>query len=583
MFNEPIRMVFINLVSSSILLSGIIFYKFVYPKKKINLFFLLILISFLPLTSLLRPGDYESGDFNIHMYRIMSFYDSLKEGILMPSWASEINATYGVPLFVFNYPLPYYLVSFFHWIGFNFITSMKIYLGLSFVLSGMFMYLWIKKITNNKLAAFTAGIFYLFAPYHLIDIHFRATPGEALIFTVTPLVFFFITKYFMEKRFISLVFVVLFTDLLFLAHPLLAPIFSGIAILYILYLSNIKKYSRKSVLLIISSLILGFMASIYTWISYFIYAPYTSKLPVGYVVEFYNFLQIFYSPWRYGFLFQGPKGELALIIGYTQIFILITSVIMLVLKKIPKKIFMQYFFWVFLCFSFIFLMHPISGFLWNHILNVGALLMPCGRLSLAISFCISVVAAYFTITFLDYKTKRKFLYLLIIITIGYTVLNWGHRRVIPEIDDSVLRSNVWKSIQITPYFMNSKWTETASYWFPEKPTMPLQVINGEANIKVIKKDSIKHLYVIDAETPITIRENTLYFPGWSLKSNNRYINIYPDKKGVINAELPQGIQYIEIIYEDIPLYKLSKIISAASFLGLLFLILLYYVRKVFFK
>ena len=165
-------MVFINIMSSLALLGGLLFYKFIFPKKKINLFFLLILISILPIISIFRNGDYESGDFNIHIYRIMSFYDSLKEGIIMPSWAAELNATYGNPLFIFNYSLPYYIISLFHFIGISFISSMKLYLGLTLYLSGIFMYLWIKELTGNKLAAFTSAIFYIFNPYHLIDVHF---------------------------------------------------------------------------------------------------------------------------------------------------------------------------------------------------------------------------------------------------------------------------------------------------------------------------------------------------------------------------------------------------------------------------
>ena len=193
---DPYKMVYVNLTASFILCAGLLIYKYVYPKRDINLFVVLILVSILPLLSLLRPGAYESGDFNIHIYRIMSFYDSLKEGHIMPSWAAELNATYGNPLFIFNYSLSYYLISFFHFIGFSFIFSTKLYLGINLFLSGIFMYLWIRTVTGNKFAAFVSAIFYVFNPYHLIDIHFRATLGESTIFTLAPLIFFFITKYF---------------------------------------------------------------------------------------------------------------------------------------------------------------------------------------------------------------------------------------------------------------------------------------------------------------------------------------------------------------------------------------------------
>src|SRR6266403_2106879 len=105
---DPFRMVFINLIGSFVLICGILCYRYFYPKKPLNLFVLLLLISLLPLVSLLRPGDYESGDFNIHIYRIINFYRSLSEGHFLPSWAGNLNATYGYALFIFNYSLPYY-------------------------------------------------------------------------------------------------------------------------------------------------------------------------------------------------------------------------------------------------------------------------------------------------------------------------------------------------------------------------------------------------------------------------------------------------------------------------------------------
>ena len=512
-------MVLVNLAASLVLTVGLVFYRFVYPKKKINLFILLILISLLPLISLLRPGDYESGDFNIHIYRIISFYESLREGIIMPSWSAELNAMYGVPVFIFNYPLPYYFISFFHWLGFTFIAGTKLFLSLTYFFSGIFMYLWINKLTNNKFSAFTAGIFYLFAPYHLIDTHFRATPGESLIYPLVPLIFFFITKYSLEKQFIYLVLISLFTFLLFLAHPLLAVVFWALAILYVVYLNLVKK-DIKSLFAFLFSLLIGFVSSLYVWLPYLLYSPDTYNVESVSRIIFYPFSHLFYSPWMYGFLFQGHHGELELVIGYAQIFILAFSLVMIVLRRIPKKIQLDYTFWTGLCIIILLLMHPAFTFLWDFTPGAGGMLMPYGRLSLAISFCISVIAAYFIIAFLLAQSKRKLVYLLFLVTIGSTILNWGHRRVIPEIGDPYLREHAWAGVGITPPFMNSKWTKTPSYWFPKRPDTPLEVLTGKGIVKPLTRTSTKHVYILSAETPIVIRENTLYFPGWSLKSNN---------------------------------------------------------------
>src|SRR3989344_8199289 len=202
---DPYRMIVVNIVSSIVFLGGLLVYKYIFPKKKINLFFLLIILSLLPLISLLRAGAYESGDFNIHVRRTIEFYDLLKEGILMPTWAGNFNGTFGYPIFGFNYTLPYYLTSFVHILGFSFISSMKILIGLCFILSGIFMYVFSKNLFKNDLAAFSVSVLYLFNPYHLIITHFKIPIGEILAYSLIPLVFYFINKYLNKKQIIFII------------------------------------------------------------------------------------------------------------------------------------------------------------------------------------------------------------------------------------------------------------------------------------------------------------------------------------------------------------------------------------------
>lgn len=579
---DPYRMVVVNVIASCLVLFGIGLFKYIYPKRKINFFLLLLIISMLPLISLLRAGTYESGDFNIHIYRIMSFYDSLAEGNFMPSWAAELNATYGNPLFIFNYSFSYYLISIFHFSGFSFIAGMKIYLGLAFFLSGIFMYLWIKTLTNNKVASFTAAIFYLFTPYHLVDFHFRATPGESTSFALVPLLFYFVTRYFREKKSIFLISSSFFTILLFLAHPLLAFVLFGILVLYIFFWAYINKNYYLSFLNLFA-LVIGFIGSIHTWIPFFIYKSYMFQYP-SHQLPFNDFTSLFYSPWRYGFLFQGHYGELALMIGYTQILVIIMLVLLFITKKIPSNIKLHLVFWLSMFSFFLFLMHPYSNIIWQFLPSLW-MLVPFGRLLLPTAVITSVLAGYLALIFHKSKTKRKFIYLLIFFTVGYTILNWGHRRVIREIDDKVLRAGVWKSTVtegVTAYFLNNRWADINNFWFSELPKNHLEIINGKGVVKQISRTTTVHSYIIAAETPITIKENTLYFPGWSLESNYERRTIYPGKRGVINAKLPQGLQYLELTYEDIPIYKFIKNISLGVFLSLLFILLINIFKSIFF-
>ena len=569
---DPYKMVFVNVIASCLVLLGIIAYRLLYPKKKINLFILLLFISILPIISIFRAGTYESGDFNIHIYRIMAFYDSLLEGHFMPSWAGELNATYGNPLFIFNYSLPYYFVSLFHFIGASFIASMKIYLALNMYLSGVFMYMFVRKLTNNQLAAFTSAIFYLFNPYHLIDVHFRTTLGESTIFTLVPLLLFFITSYFDNRNLIYLASTALVTQLLFLAHPMIAGIFLIISALFAFLLTSTRK-KVKNLILVLISLFVGAVASIYSWISFLIYSSYIFPNP-GKSIFQDTFSNIFYSPWRLGLLFQGPNGEMAPIIGYTQVFVVIIIIVILIKGRVSKILRPHFVFWLLVLFSVLFFMSPFSKIIWDSLPFFS--MLQSHRLLLPITLSTSVLAGYLALAFFKTKNKKVFIYLLLLITIGYTILNWGHRRLIPEINDSVLRKSVWISTVTegtTAYFLNNRWADINNFWFSKIPNHHLEIIQGKGTIKEIKRTSTQHNYLVYAQTPIVVKENTLYYPGWNLKSNYNNISIYPGERGIINAKLPNGIQHIELVYEDIFPYKITKIVSVATFITLIILLI----------
>lgn len=566
---QPYKMVLANITTSSLLLILILFYRYIYPKRRINLFALTILISLLPIISILRIGDYESGDFNTHVYRSMSFYNALLDGQFMPSWASELNANYGYPLFIFLNPLLYYLVSLFHFIGFTFISSMKILLAISFVFSGVFMYLFTKSIFKNDLAAFTTSVFYLFTPYHLLDLHFRVAVGETLFFTLLPLFMFFIHRLINNYSFKNTLTVGLITGLLFFTHQAMALFSIIIGGLYLFFLVFLDKTEKpKRLIFATASLSIGFIISMYVWLPHLIYPKYTyAHLLSSQVVSFPNFLELFYSPWRFGFLFQGPKGEHAYLIGYAQLFIILATLILILKEKTISKIKIHQFFWFF-CFSvFFFMLTPFSKFIWETlpILNT---VQFATRLLLPLAFIIAILAGYFA---LYYKNKSLIINFLVILTIGYTILNWGHRRLIPEISDTTLKNNLPKATAEGEAFCcmgSPRWVDIKNPWMENAPLKPIEIVRGEGNVTSLFRNSVRHEYAISANTSLLVKENTLYFPGWRVLANGQEVSIdyeNPEFKGIINFSIPKGLSYIKVEYHDLPILTLSKFVSFIGF------------------
>lgn len=552
----PYKMVLISCIASLILIIGVLVYRYIYPKKKINLLALITLISILPVISIFRPGDYESGDFNIHIFRAIDFYNSLKDGFIMPSWAGNLNSTFGYPIFIFINPLPYYMIAFFHVLGFSFIFSMKLFLAISFILSGIFMYLWIKNLYKNELAAFTAGVFYLFTPYHLVDLHFRATVGEIAIFMTTPLLLLFITKNIQKQSTRLFLCISAAVGLVIISHQAMAVFSLFLAFLFAVYYTIV---SKNSFVTFVKSIIFPFamglvLVSPYL-LPYVTHSPYTILSTFNGVV-FPPFQDLLYSPWRWGLLFQGPNGELSPLIGYVQIFIILASGYLLIKHK-KDKYYVDRIFWLCLVLFFLLLITPISTIIWYTVPLI-KLAIISSRMLLFAAVCISVLAALFVISI----KKRKFaIYFLIFITTAYTILNWGHRRVIPEITDTNLIMSLEESSDYEGWGIGVPKWHKAVIWEKGTPKEHAVIISGKGTIKEMSRNTAKHTYLIHAETPLYIKENTWYFPGWTLSVNNKVSTIDQNNLKYINFSLPKGVHLVEVEYKDLQILKVAKIIS----------------------
>lgn len=553
-------MVFVNLVGVFILAIGTLLYKFVYPKEKINLFFLLILISILPIISIFRTGAYESGDFDIHVYRTMAFFKSLSEGHFMPSWAGDLNATYGYPLFIFNYTLPYYLISFFHWIGFSFISSMKVFLATNLVLSGIFMFLFTKNIFKKNLPAFVSSVFYIFAPYHLIDVHFKVVIGEILFFTILPLAFLFLDKLIKKKSFFYVFSFALLFATLIISHLVIA-LFVGILMLFYLLFETPKNTYISTFLYAAAGFAISLLISLYQWLGPLILSQYSYMQNVRIAIPYSpTILDLLYSPWRFGFLFQGSKGELSFLLGYAQLIVIIALVILIFMKKNPKELVSRIIFWLVAFFMVIFCILPYSRPLWGlfYLISIAG----PHRLLILTSFISSVLAGYLSLTL----RRQWIIYALVIVAIGSTILNWGQRRVIPQITDSILQDNLWKSTsQIEGHFYaNTKWVDIKHPWFSVLPESHLEILHGNGAIKNLLRTSTEHRYLLTAKTTLRIQENTLYYPGWRGFIDGKEISLFPSNNGIIQSDIPKGTFILEIVYQDEPTYELIKLVSIAA-------------------
>lgn len=562
---DPYRMVVVNIILSFILLIGTLIYRFLYPKKKINLFFLLILIGLLPLISMLRQGTYESGDLSWHTIRVMSFYKIISLEHIFPAWTPEWFGGFGIPFFSFGYILPYIIASIFHFIGFSFLASTKMLLASSYLLSGIFIYLFVKDDLGKK-AGFTAAIFFLFSPIHLINMHFEAAIAMVLSYLFLPLCLHLTKKILLETTFKWGFLLIFSVALLILSHQVISLSFFPVIILYGLFLIKIHKIKFKAVSYFLISLGYSLLLTFFYWIPILYESEFTQQAINPNHNTLLSLSDLLYSPHRFGLLFQGGYGELYRIIGYTQIVVVLLSFFIL-RKKNYIKIKKLTLFFLLLLFIYTFMITSFSRPIWEFI-PLMKYFEYSARLLVIVSFLTAVIAGLVVKVF----NKNWLITALCSLTILYTILNWGNRTTIPSVNDNTLSNKevAWPGIgkdsglvPPTPIWINKSNLKNLKY-----RSANIEILSGNATVRELSRSSKLHEYLISVKSDqAKFKENTLYFPGWKVIEGSTEHNIdYTNKKytGIVIFNLKKGTHKIKVIYTNTMVRRTSQTVSIVA-------------------
>ncbi|MFH0864230.1 MAG: 6-pyruvoyl-tetrahydropterin synthase-related protein [Candidatus Gottesmanbacteria bacterium] len=537
-------------------------------KKHLPLFILLIL-AFIPMLDFFYPGLPLTHDGQDHVARIASFYQSLVEGNLIPRWAGNLNWGYGHPILMFLYPLSSYTASFFHILGLDLVNSIKVVFVISFVFSGLSMYLWISSLWGRK-AGLVSGLLYMFAPYHFVDIYVRGAIGENLAFVWPPLICYFAYTLSKKVKYRHLLGLALSFAALILSHNALSIMFFLPIIGYMVFLvieSNNKKLTAFCFLL---SSIIGLGLSAFFWIPAYFEGKYTlrdivTKNNITGFVE--NIQRLIWFPWSYD-----GADNIPVQLGIMQWIIILISPLVIWFFRRKKMSFWK--FLVFLLFIFwvsIFMILPVSRPLYNVFPALQKLQFSWRFLSLAI-FTPAIFVGALIYLFPD----RIGTLFTSIIVIGILLLNKNYWHA-----QSYLYQN--ESFYQGIYNGTTDTGESAPRWsvrFMEKrPKSHIEVIDGQANIKEIKRNTNEHQYEINTTTKTRIRENTLYFPGWQVLIDNQPSAIeFQDEhnRGLITFFVKPGKHVVTVKFGETKLRLVSDIIS---FMSLLFLIGTFFFKK----
>lgn len=520
--------------------------------------FLLITISMLLVLSFWKIGVPETHDGQIHLARAANFYLALKEGQIPPRWAPNLNSGFGYPIFIFNYPFPSALVSFFMIIGASITTAYKLTITLACLASSIGMYLLLKR-RLDYFPAIIGTIVYLYSPYVLVNLYVRGNIGEIISFSLLPWVLYTLDLIIEKPTRIAITSFICILACLLLTHNLTAILSLGLIISYTLFV-----FRQKSRFLIAPVSTALFLVAFF-WVPAIGEKHFTvlEKSPINtqFSDQFPTLQQLFFSPWSYGYSYPGPVDSMSFQIGIPNLMLSILALILMILKRKSFPKFAHYFVFVFV--GSFFLMLPISSQFWSLFPFLRFIQFPW-RLLFFTTFSSAILAGFGAS-----KINSK----LICSAIG--VIAFIALIPITRPDKIInFSDDYYFSYPHTSTTLN----ENDPVWFDRDQAFslfaqissPIIANDPEALVIIKSWSGFHHQYQISSSNPTTVIEKTMYFPGWKTTINGKEVNLYGNKErffGLINSDIPAGTSSVDTRFVGNSSFQ--QFGSAISILGII--------------
>lgn len=522
--------------------------------------FVLIILSLVPLLDLWKTGLPITHDGPDHVARIANFYQSLSEGNVVPRWAGNLNWGYGHPILMFLYPLPSYVASLFHFIGFSFVDSTKLVFGVSYIASILAMYLF-ASTSWGIIPGFAAAVLYGYAPYRFVDLYVRGALGEHVAFVFPPLILWglLILSKSKGKSFISRLVISLGVAGLILSHNAVALMMLPLIAGYTIYLYIFEsKRSPYYLLLTTYYLLLGFALSAFFWIPAFFEGKYTLREIVtkgDMVTRFVPWQWLFYSQWRYG-----GGNEFTKEVGIGNWLAVFGAFGALIYAKETKIRWFIVGLFVIFAVS-LFLMVSGSHSIWNSISLLQKFQFPW-RLLVVSVFVSSLFGAIVVARIPSgYRVAAICISLCLVIFSSYTMWRAKGYNIKPEEYYSGIYNSTTDTGESSPIW-SVRFMET-------RPAEEYEVIEGKAVIIPGFRNTKRHEFSVTASSDARIVDNTLYFPGWTLSVDGNQATVEfqdPNHRGLMTFRVPAGEHRVVVHFWETKLRKIANIISLGGFL-----------------
>lgn len=526
----------------------------------------LFLVSLPAWGPLVSPGYLAVHD-DLPPIRLFEMDVCFQDGQFPCRWVPDLNQGYGNPLFNYYAPLPYYVGELIHLSGVGFLDTVKLLFVAGFVLSGLFMFLLAREFWGN-LGALVAAIFYVYAPYHAVDVYVRGALNEHWGIAFFPAVLWGIYKVIKEGKPAYVMLLALFIFAILLSHTLMVMLLFPLAVVWaVVFIVFTRQWARMAHLAVAGGAAFGLGAFSVLPALFEQDFTHVQQLRTGYFFyadHFPTMNQLFLTRfWGYGLSLPGDGDGIAFQIGWLHWGVTAASVLVTPFLWRRSR---AAFFAVVVTFAFfwasVFMMQSGSDFLWRTFDTLQWQQFPWRFLSLAI-FTSSFLAGAIVLL----AKRRPYLgVLLSIVLIGVVIgLNQEYFRFSQRIflsDSQQFSDGHWgPMIQSLPDYHPSYAGE-----LPSEPAPALvQVIGGEARITDVSQGSDDLVFAAESTSGARVQTSVVDFPNWRVRMDGETIpHDHANNLAAITFDLPPGAHRVELSLEDTALRTFSNYVSMAA-------------------
>lgn len=386
---------------------------------------LVLILSFWAIKPLFVPGFFPMHD-NTQVARVFEMGKVLSTGTIPVRWVPDLGYGYGYPLFNFYAPLAYYVGGFFTLLNFDALISAKVMMAIGIVFAGISMYLLARQVWG-EVGGIVSAVFYMYAPYHAVDIYVRGDVAEFWAYAFIPLVFYSLIKLTIEVRLRHIIVGMGAYSGVILSHNLTAMMVTPFMLIASLLLGFIAYREKKHYVLrsIIYVFVMGILLSTFYWLPALAEMKYTNVLSqVGGGADFRNhflcIFQLWESHWGFGGSTPTCFDGMSFKVGKLHLIFSALAVLLFFSLKIAKKNRAFSLFLIFGLITSLLLTLEVSRPIWEAIPFMDFFQYPW-RFLLLISFFSSVLVGFVPSSLNQLMHKPKGLEFKYIIGIGLVV------------------------------------------------------------------------------------------------------------------------------------------------------------------